>query len=335
VRSPALVFNEDSLHEIRAICELLTGTYRILNTTDTGLHIHLGHHDTSFKLDDIKRLMIFLYTFEPQLSSLHPLHRRVQNFGRPVRDHSRFVANFQGRYARMPRASDFAAEVLKCSNMFDLCLSIFSDQEGPKSGNYNFGNIGSASHPFSIFQCRKTIEFRQHEGTMDGGRITHWINVLVAIVGFVESSHPLAFTDLMRAVWRAEKWEKMGDGEDDVRAWELGTALEDHGFTIIHLLEYLGRNTQADYYRDKWHKHRIWPRQVDLRSDTAWSFVQERTMDKNTDQYQRNEEMVRLFTSLRLYNRAERKAGRKQTPINSSLFPTHETDISFLSEDEK
>lgn len=338
VKSPALPFNEASLKQIEAMCKLLTDTYRLESGIDTGLHIHLGHEKCGFEFQNIQKLMIFLYTFEPQLSSLHPPHRLEHDYGNSPRTRSMFSANFQAKYGRAPSARDFATEVYSCReatetrNRHKLISKTFKDLSGHKDGNYNFSEVRFSYDPFRFRDYKQTIEFRQHEGTLDGEKIGHWIHVIIAIVQFVETD-VVNFHRLMQTMWKEERWEKIGDGNDARRAAEMGPVLADYGFTIIDLLRYLGKDAQADYFSDKWQKHDIPPRYKDLRSDTTWEFMRNR--DPEQPDRRMNGDLVALYAELRLLNRAERKAGEEQTEIDDDVFPKHDVDPQFLSDDEK
>lgn len=338
VKSPALPFNEVSLKEIEAMCKLLTDTYRIQNGFDTGLHVHLGHEKRGFEFKNIQKLMIFLYTFDPQLSSLHPPHRLEHDYGNSPRARSVFSANFQAKYGRAPSAREFAAEVYSCRaetetrNRHKLINKIFKDKAGHKDGNYNFMGVQFAYNLFRLGAFRQTIEFRQHEGTMDGTRIRHWIHVIAAIVRFVETD-AANFHRLMQTMWREEKWEKVGDGNDAERAAEMGPVLADYGFTIIDLLRYLGKHAQADYFKGNWQKHDMPPRYDEMSSDTTWDFMWDRNIEH--EDLKRNADLAAYYHAMRLLNWAERKAGEEQTQIDDSAFPKHSVDPKLMSDDEK
>ncbi len=123
-----------------------------------------------------------------------------------------------------------------------------------KNGNYNFKGVDDWTDPI---EKRQTVEFRQHEGVMDGERIAMWIRVLVGIIRFVEEGDLGSYFRLLTATWNAEVWEKEGDGRDGEREVLYGPTLADHGFTIIDLLRYIGCEEQAEYFEGKWYRHAI------------------------------------------------------------------------------
>jgi hypothetical protein len=342
VRSPKLEFTPESLAEVESLCALLTSTYKIKNNTTTGLHVHLGHDTQGFTFPNIRKLLVFLYTFEPQIASLHPIHRMNNAYGRSMRDYSPFSLNFQAKYERRPTAAEFASKIFSLKtrgHAFRLAMG----GKGYKQNNYNFGGIVKKAHTSGIIQAvegRQTIEFRQHEGTMDGQRITHWIQVIVGFVKFVEEAPSESFFGLLTRIWAAEKWEKMGDGKDAEREDKLGPILADHGFTIINLLEHLGLHPQADYYKDKWQKHPSdHNRQEYIKSDVTWDFKQA-GINPNTNEYQQALILTELFTTLRLVKKAAKQAGSSKENLAKidldapGLWPGHSINLDLYSEEE-
>jgi len=342
VRSPKLEFTPESLAEVESLCALLTSIYKIKNNITTGLHVHLGHDTQGFTFLNIQKLLVFLFTFEPQIASLHPIHRMNNKYGRSMRDYSPFSLNFQAKYERRPTAAEFASKIFSLKtrgHMFRLAMG----GNDYKQNNYNFGGIVKKAHPSGIIQAdegRQTIEFRQHEGTMDGKRITHWIQVIVGFVKFVEEASIESFFELLTKAWAAEKWEKLGDGKDTEREDKLGPVLADHGFTIINLLEHVGLHPQADYYKDKWQKHPAdHNRQEAIKSDVTWDFKQA-GINPNTNEYQQALILTELFTTLRLLKKAAKQAGSSEEYLAKidldapGLWPGYSINLDLQSEEE-
>lgn len=327
VVSPAFPFNEDSLLEVEKMCRILNETYRLSVNKSTGLHVHLGHGNQGFKLKDLKELAIFLYTFEPQLSSLHPLNRYNHHYGSALRHSSIFTVNFQKKYNRIPKASEFAASINSCKKRATWLSLTKTTAHGARDCNYNFVGVSSAAHKDGFIRAKdpkQTIEFCQHKGTTYGKGITHWVGTIAGIVSYAENTPPPDRHNLMSTIWAAEKWEKMGDGSDEKRAAELGPALADEGFTIIDLLKHLELDGQAEYYKDRWHKHEIRRRPTFLGSDITWDFQQIGSgINPSSTVYKRENDLAQHFDALRLHARAERLVGEEVPQIDLSLFPAH------------
>jgi hypothetical protein len=78
-----------------------------------------------------------------------------------------------------------------------LNLSLFLENQGNP-----FNNL----HP-------RTIEFPQHEGTLEPERIVQWIKALVGIINFVDTADRDSLNRLFRKV-EEEKWQKEGYPKD-------------------------------------------------------------------------------------------------------------------------
>lgn len=59
-----------------------------------------------------------------------------------------------------------------------------------------------------------TIEFRQHEGTLNPDDVVQWIKTVVGIVNYVDTESDANVDALLERV-RDEKWVKQGDGKDN------------------------------------------------------------------------------------------------------------------------
>ncbi|RDW69587.1 hypothetical protein BP6252_08607 [Coleophoma cylindrospora] len=75
IQSPAFHFTEAAIQNVKLVCTILAETYRINVNESCGLHVHVGNMTYGFPLKQLKCLMATIWTFEPQLDSLHPAHR--------------------------------------------------------------------------------------------------------------------------------------------------------------------------------------------------------------------------------------------------------------------
>jgi hypothetical protein len=94
------------------------------------------------------------------------------------------------------------------------------------------------------------VEFRQHEGTLEGPRVTVWIKTLIGIIEFIENVHPVTLFNLLAASCKHEIRDKLGDGNGFDRQEQLEPIPAEVDFTIIHLFEYLSLWDSADHYKD-------------------------------------------------------------------------------------
>ncbi|PVH68781.1 hypothetical protein DL98DRAFT_629026 [Cadophora sp. DSE1049] len=258
IKTPALPFTTESLQAVRDVCTLVQKHFKILVNTSCGLHVHVGHGKSGFSTYNIAKIMAFIYTFEPQISTLHPIHRYTHEHGKTMRDTCNYTQQFQRTYGERPSTLMTITKILTLTRHEDKALRtelahLVTTKGNGKNGSYNFNGITFLQLDFP----KPTIEFRQHEGTMDGERITQWIKLVVGMVSFIENEEFGTFVDLLMIATDKEKWKKLGDGQDAQKEAEMGPIPADGALTIIDLLRHIGLNEQADYYHDKVWKHHI------------------------------------------------------------------------------
>jgi hypothetical protein len=246
VISPSYEFTAESLKTVEDICLLLTSTYQTEVNETTGLHVQIGHKSLGFKFQDIQKLIAFLWTFEPQLQTLHSPFRLDREYVHSLRERSNFSNDWRIKWGKRPRPVSGAASFFKCQDIKSVVRDA-SDPSGPKKINVNLINLMRGGIG--------TVKFRQHEGTLEGPRVTVWIKTLIGIIEFIENVHPVTLFNLLATACKHEKWEKLGDGTDFDTEQRLGPILAESDFTIIHLPEYLSLWDSAHHYKGKMHQH--------------------------------------------------------------------------------
>lgn len=325
VRSRMLTFSKASLSEVEAVCSLLNRKYRVRNNATTGLHVHVGHSNFGFTFDNLKKLIAFLYTFEPQMSSLHPPHRLNNEYCRSMRENCLFTKTYQQKHGFRPSHEDFVCNVMNHTHRNELLEDIYDHDVAmaPKYAHYNF--FGARDPDPWDDATPRTVEFRQHEGTLDGKRVTNWIQVIAGILRFVETCHATTWHNLLKDVHRAEVWEKEGDGRDGQREQYFSSPiLADRDFTIIDLLEFIDLPGQAAYYKDKWYLHVVEPRASWEKKHTViWEYENE--VSDNSSEYKRAHAMRQHWESLDTANELLRVVGEDLVPFKSDdeLWPNH------------
>lgn len=203
-----------------------------------GLHVHVSCQPTDpkkalrkgpfpWELDHIKRLHAFLYAFTPQLDTLHPSHRRE----------GEYYCSF-GTAPYYPTLSENIMSWLEIDTAEKL------QQQSPGSTKYctyNFKNVFANLLNKDAYSSKPTIEFRQHEATLDPVATKHWVNVCVGIVKYTrEFVNPGEFMDLLAEASR----------EDDAAA--KGKEICKSSFTVLDLMERIGipKETVA-YYAER------------------------------------------------------------------------------------
>ncbi|KAG4424441.1 hypothetical protein IFR04_002497 [Cadophora malorum] len=171
VRSPAYYFTAQALNEVRLACQTLTDNFCTLAVETSSLHVHVGDGERSFDFESMRRLEAFLWAFEPQLQSLHPPHRQSTY------------------YATSLRAYELPRGALDLYGIGDI--ESLRDQVIDVSGylkNTQVSICGIASAASDPEHKKKTVEWRQHEGTLDGEKVVKWIETVVGIMYFVRDA---------------------------------------------------------------------------------------------------------------------------------------------------
>ncbi|KAH6723857.1 putative amidoligase enzyme-domain-containing protein [Leptodontidium sp. MPI-SDFR-AT-0119] len=249
INSPALPLNPISLELIERVCSVIAKTYVTDANQLTGVHVHLSAGSTTFEFRTMQNLIVFLWAFEHQMSSLHPEERQDSMYCRGFREKCAMVADFTEKWGKPPRILQGITEFYKCLDMTSL-LSAACCCEGSKFMAFNCDNaLRKVKEPQSSF--KPTIECRQHQGTLDGERIVQWVKLVAGLVQCMETIHPESLLELLELV-KHEKWEKSSDDKsNDLNEAKLGPILAEGALTIIDILKYLGLNESANYYRDR------------------------------------------------------------------------------------
>ncbi|CZS90294.1 hypothetical protein WAI453_004237 [Rhynchosporium graminicola] len=202
ITSPAYWYTDLALGEVKLVCQELVNHYRITTNRSCGVHVHVGKGNKGFTFEDIQNLLATLWTFEPQIETMHPKHR-VEN--------TTMCPSFR-RYSELTR-SNTTKGVLDVRGGLDEILrhgdKIFQSLEDlamPRTGDsyqggsrlaYHLGDVG-AQLPQSD-NYRRTIEFRQHKGTVIYEELEPWIKFCLGLVLFADSIEQSKLATFLRA----------------------------------------------------------------------------------------------------------------------------------------
>lgn len=337
IKTPALPFTPESLQAVKDVCALVQKHFKILNNTTTGLHVHIGHGQSGFSTHDVLKIMAFCYAFEPQLSSLHPIYRYSHLYGRAMRHTCNFNGEFQMTYGEMPSALMFITKALikhrrrEKYYLKELVSRVHIGRDG-KDGNYNFNGMAD----LGLDNPKPTIEFRQHEGTMDRERIVQWVKLLVGALTFVENEVYESYVNFLITIAEQETWQKSGDRLDVGKEIPLDPILADGAFTVIDLLRYIGLTEQVDYFQDKVLKHDILAQKPFVQTKNTSGYEWEYQKGSfgtvaNSKAYQQDHEIRCLFEKFRIARRASRMAGDDWNfDENHSMWPAHKANHEFI-----
>ncbi|MCJ1300880.1 hypothetical protein MMC08_003679 [Hypocenomyce scalaris] len=215
LKSPAYPYSSKALTEVRRAVEVVRGKFRTIINNTCGIHIHLGNHDRGFDLETVKNLALLVTVFERQFNQLHPPHRiSAYCCEAPT---LRFPSHNIWEVAR-------AIEAIPSIEDFVYLFCTGGPAEGIKKDHaYNLCNLH--------YTGRRTIEFRQHTGTLDTDAILAWINMTCKLVIASHEVGPVGFIELV----------KEHANESD--------------FTVIDLLHNLGFEELAEYYNTRTISH--------------------------------------------------------------------------------
>jgi hypothetical protein len=164
--SPVLS-GEEGIRQVRIIGEVLVAMGATV-TTSCGLHVHVGAADLS--LDGLKKVAKNYIKFETFFDHIMPRSRRADNNRYVMSNRARF-----GGYTNDAVNAAFA-RIDRATTTDDLVLAV-------SPSRYSKLNYQSM-HRY------RTVEFRQHSGTVEPGKMTNWVQLCVAFVEASAKSNP-------------------------------------------------------------------------------------------------------------------------------------------------
>lgn len=148
---------ESGLEEIKRVCKALSDAGATVNKT-CGLHVHV---DANGLTGPWVRSIVTRYAkFESTIDSFMPVSRRDNN-------NSRYISSI------IPVVGYVSSSPNWLSNSVETVCSTMSNR-------YQKVNLASYSRT-------RTIEFRHHSGSVNGNKVTNWVQFVLA---FVEASNP-------------------------------------------------------------------------------------------------------------------------------------------------
>ena len=222
IKSPAMIHCPEARDKVQCVVELLTGYFDATLNDSCGFHVHIGNHNNGFPSATLQKLCMLTAMFEKQLNTLHPTHR-IGNIHAKAPS-----AVFRGQ-----NPWDTLRAILRCGSTQEL-VRLYADFERRPDRCFAYNLCPMVDGP------RKTIEFRQHTGTLDGSEITNWIQVAGGMVDAMHKISPAALAQL------------------------INTGAFDPRFTFADLFSRLALEHLVPYYLGRLHVHQcpepIWVR---------------------------------------------------------------------------
>jgi len=180
VKTPPYYFSRQALDTVKKVCEVLSCTYRINCNESCGLHIHVGNGLKGFSLEILRKLYATLWTFEPQIQTIHPTHRLVGNiYCKNLRDASIMsFKTFQPGRSKTARGLEL---LLNNTNT----VYILANEVGVVGGRpaYSMENIQDEASD----ALKNTIEFRQYRATLSPEESANWARFCVGLLEFADT----------------------------------------------------------------------------------------------------------------------------------------------------
>ena len=151
---------DNGLMQVEIVCQVLKTLNAKVNTS-CGLHVHIDARDID--VNGLKRVSKMWMKYESCFDAIVTPSRRNNAFAKGLR--CKFV-NLDAAFAAIDATQTRAG------------IAYAMNRDGCSTSRYHKLNLES-------LQRHGTIEFRQHQGTVDGIKITSWVKL---VGGFVESA---------------------------------------------------------------------------------------------------------------------------------------------------
>lgn len=216
--SPILNLTPAGIAEAMHVAGLIQRHFRVSTNDSTGMHIHIGNSSKGFPLEVCRKVMGFFYTFDGLLEPLHPPSRQDHDWARNIRDACQLsIINSWS-------VSEAVETIFATDSIEELEYGF-----GGRRPAVNIRNLRNGGVP-----GKKTIEFRQHAGTLDPERVQAWIQTVGGVVEWCRRVTDTEYAELV---------EDSAEQQDQGDAYAPGTA--------VQLLKAIGLKEPADFYRKR------------------------------------------------------------------------------------
>lgn len=211
IKSRVLPYNADSLREIEEVVQTVVTSFNVTVNYTCGLHVHVGNQTFGFPLQTLKNFTTLVSCFENQFNQFHPRHRleSIQCF-RPT-------ATFELHERKPWRMAQIIDNFDTIEGLLHHFSTIHDDEEILTNyWCYNFLNLLHRPD-------RNTIEFRQHQGTLDAAEILRWTALVCSVVELTHDLQAEAFWKLVL------DWT----GHESDPKWDVYKLLEDLHLDVL------------------------------------------------------------------------------------------------------
>ena len=220
IRSPILRPDRSGFSEVRKVLQAMQSRFTLLTNTSCGLHIHSGNNGKLFPFPTLKRFVQLVTGFESILHTLHTDDRLDVSWANPP-SKSFTLLESDNPFTRLM--------ILNACNNQQALWEVFQEPY-ERNWAYNLQNI-DLSKDRSLAN-KQTIEFRQHEGTVDAEEIVAWAKFCNAMVQF---AHNISSAQLIELLCRYST---------------------DENFGILELMRIMNKKKLADHFSRRLHSRK-------------------------------------------------------------------------------
>ncbi|KAF5874203.1 uncharacterized protein Bfra_004209 [Botrytis fragariae] len=239
IKSPVYYFSEEALSDVKRVWGIIASTYKVVTNESMGLHVYVGNGVDAFDNETLRNLWGILWTTEKWIETIHPPHRRFNPFCQSFHRCSNLGREIEERSLKDPEE-----EVLEwILTRTPPTVREFLDTICIHSGAYNFVNL-QPSH--NVESTKRTIEFRQHEATLDTERISQWIRACVGIVKASAAADPAVLDPYLRLLAQTKR--------EKLRVWDILKELGLEGSGVYYKARMLRERSVGIVVKELWEK---------------------------------------------------------------------------------
>ncbi|KAI9716685.1 MAG: hypothetical protein M1812_005223 [Candelaria pacifica] len=223
--------NPASLQEVSQVLQLLTSQFSIRTNASTGLHVHIGNAAGTpgqpFWLSTLKNLASLVTVCDPIIEQMHPPWRIGNEACVSPLD-----CGFEDAHAHELLLMDEINWLPTISNLASFMAGAVGEGRSILDGTpwyaYNFLQTCDGGYG--------TVEFRQHEGTVEFHRVEAWVLFCAGLVRWASKAYLLGVPQLVERAFG--NGNKGGEGMD-----------------VTGLLRELGLDELVPYYQTRLWAH--------------------------------------------------------------------------------
>ncbi|OBZ70547.1 hypothetical protein A0H81_09256 [Grifola frondosa] len=190
--------NKDWHKQVEKIIATLKNRLTVITNETAGYHVHVGlgrGPDARFKLTDLKKIAVVFIIYEKDIDVLHAPHRSIR-INRSLPENIFLLSNRKYAFPRMSKGR-IVKRIYRTKNISELqhLVNRIPEQElkdAAKSRPHRYYKINLLS-----LDVHRTVEFRQHAGTVNPEKICAWADFVLAVVSAAMSYSEDKLRDLV------------------------------------------------------------------------------------------------------------------------------------------